>query len=240
MLIMILEFSDGGTLSDRMKEKVFSEKEAKNLLHQVNFALHFLHSMNITHRDIKMENIFIDDENYTGEMIYMIGDLGFAKKTKSKMYSGVGTAYFMAPEIWEGKDYTESVDMWALGILYYNVLTNGEFPYKTSMNQPLQREILRQFKYTTRKDFSDESNEVLGRLLQYDYTKRITAAELNDHRIFDGCPKLHTNDSHKNLQINPKKPEPHKHYLVSVESIEVIDVEGDSPTMPQSEEEKKE
>ena len=94
-LYMILEFCDGGTLSDRVKKvKGFSEKDAVEVLHQVNFALNFLHSgfeSPIAHRDIKTDNIFVDDVNQTGHVLYMLGDLGFAKEGNKQMNLQIGT-----------------------------------------------------------------------------------------------------------------------------------------------------
>ncbi len=82
ILIMVLEFCDGGTLSDVLKKrKHLPEKEAIEVLHQVTLGLDTIHQRGIVHRDIKADNIFVDDVNKTGCTLYKIGDFGFANKS---------------------------------------------------------------------------------------------------------------------------------------------------------------
>jgi serine/threonine protein kinase len=63
--------------------------------------------MKISHRDIKTNNIFVDNINETGRVLYVLGDMGFARNANNMMGSVVGTPGYMAPEIWAGQKYTE-------------------------------------------------------------------------------------------------------------------------------------
>lgn len=103
------------------------EKEAKILFHQTVKAIHFCHSKNIVHRDIKLENILLDQDNN----IKMI-DFGFSIIIPSykKLNIFCGTPSYMAPEIVNKVLYVgQTADIWALGILLYVILC-GKFPFK--------------------------------------------------------------------------------------------------------------
>ena len=94
---------------------------------QVAGAVHHLHSLGIYHRDLKLENILIDERQH----IKLI-DFGFSIKSNPsenlKMYCG--TPSYMAPELVGKRDYKGwAVDVWALGIILYTILS-GYFPFR--------------------------------------------------------------------------------------------------------------
>lgn len=81
-------------------------------------AIEYLHKMNIVYRDIKPENIMIDDKGYL-----KLIDMGTAKVLKSKnginkTFTLLGTPHYMAPEILKGKGYGLQVDLWSIGRLF--------------------------------------------------------------------------------------------------------------------------
>ena len=95
---------------------------------------------------------------------------------------------FMAPELYaEDCKYTKSVDMWALGVMYFHVLT-GQYPYRCDSNPFQQLKALKKYKYKPLQGISNDSNQVLSRLLDIDPQKRITSFELKSHRIFKNYP----------------------------------------------------
>ena len=78
-------------------------------------AIEYLHKLNIVYRDIKPENIMIDDRGYL-----KLIDMGTAKILKSKnginkTFTLLGTPHYMAPEILKGKGYGLQVDLWSIG-----------------------------------------------------------------------------------------------------------------------------
>lgn len=86
-----------------------------------------LHSRFIIHRDIKLKNIFVD-ENYK----CVIGDLGIATKSSDSATSRVGTLCYQAPEVYSDETYNEKVDIWALGIIAYQLFNkkrNNQIAY---------------------------------------------------------------------------------------------------------------
>jgi cGMP-dependent protein kinase len=90
-------------------------------------AVEYLHSKNIVYRDLKPENAVIDKKGY----LIMI-DMGTAKflneENGYRTFTIIGTPHYMAPEVVEGKGYSFSVDIWALGIILYEMVC-GKLPY---------------------------------------------------------------------------------------------------------------
>ena len=89
-------------------------------------GLHYLHGKKITHRDLKPENILVNILP-DGSDILFIGDFGISKQesVRSKYtLNGTGTVYYMAPEMIEGKESTTKVDMWALGVILYELFAS--------------------------------------------------------------------------------------------------------------------
>ena len=79
-------------------------------------ALHHCHSSGVTHRDIKLENIMITDDN-----IVKLIDFGLSKNATAEelMKSMTGTPYYMAPEVFESESYGSAVDLWSLGVVLF-------------------------------------------------------------------------------------------------------------------------
>ncbi len=97
-----------------------------------------MHSKNICHRDIKLENILLD-ENLNIKII----DFGFAicSPPERKINSFCGTPNYMAPEIVLKKEhFAQKIDVWACGILLY-ILICGKFPFKANDEKELYRKI---------------------------------------------------------------------------------------------------
>lgn len=136
----------------------------------------YLHSKNVTHRDIKLENIIIDKSG----KIKLI-DFGFccctSPDTKLKVFCG--TPSYMCPEIVTKKEYYgPPTDIWATGILLFALLC-GQFPFKGSSDKDLYKKIARGM-YNPPEHLSKESRLFLNRLLVVDPSRRSTAAQLLD------------------------------------------------------------
>ena len=112
----------------KLEHTSLGENMAKTLLKQIITACKNLHDRGYTHRDIKLDNIFLDDR-YCPH----IGDFGLA--TKDILIVGnVGTNGHMAPEMFSGSHYDgPKVDVWAIGVLYFIMLT-GFYPFGTKEN----------------------------------------------------------------------------------------------------------
>ena len=110
---LALEFMGGGKLTDLLENDIcFSEKEIATIMREILQGLAYLHRQGCLHRDIKSDNILI---NEAGQL--KIGDFGFAVSAAiGKRKTVVGTPYWMAPEVARGEVYDISADVWSLGI----------------------------------------------------------------------------------------------------------------------------
>lgn len=95
--------------------------------------MEYLHTNNIIYRDIKPENIMVDDKGYM-----RLIDMGTAKFLKGKggrTYTIIGTPHYMAPEILTGKGYSYAVDLWSIGVCLYEFMCGG-VPYAEDADDP--------------------------------------------------------------------------------------------------------
>ena len=122
---IVQHFYQNGNLRKRIQRNIPYENCLKMFLDLLQ-GLKVLHSR-IIHRDLKPENILIDENDNL-----VITDFGLAKligeKTKTKSYKGSGTIPYMSPECWLGQENKVQMDIYSLGIIFYELLT-GEFPF---------------------------------------------------------------------------------------------------------------
>lgn len=99
--------------------KKLTEEEAYRVMSQVLCGVKYLHIKGVSHRDLKLTNILINSQGKV-----KIIDFGFASNRSEKLSSYCGTPSYMAPEIVERRSYWgKQVDMWALGVILYKLLT---------------------------------------------------------------------------------------------------------------------
>uniref|UniRef100_A0A8C1K0F2 Inhibitor of nuclear factor kappa-B kinase subunit alpha n=1 Tax=Cyprinus carpio TaxID=7962 RepID=A0A8C1K0F2_CYPCA len=112
------------------------ESEVLALLNDVGSGIQYLHENKIIHRDLKPENIVLQD--ISGKLVHKIIDLGYAKDLDqgSLCTSFVGTLQYLAPELFEGKSYTVTVDYWSFGTMIFECCC-GFRPFLHNL-QPVQ------------------------------------------------------------------------------------------------------
>ncbi|MHC4628852.1 MAG: serine/threonine protein kinase, partial [Planctomycetota bacterium] len=127
---VIMEYVSGASLRELLTEAPggLGAQKAAFFLREIAKGLSFLHECGIVHRDLKPGNVFYEN-GYV-----KIGDYGLAKAISASRHSGhtitVGTVHYMAPEIGAG-NYNRSIDIYALGVLLYELLT-GDVPFSGS------------------------------------------------------------------------------------------------------------
>ena len=111
--------------------KRFTEKDCANIIYQVLRGLNYMHKQNIVHRDIKPENILLESKD-PSQTSLKITDFGFAKcydPAEGGLTETLGSPLYMAPEIIKKLPYDTAVDIWAVGVMTYIILS-GKPPFK--------------------------------------------------------------------------------------------------------------
>jgi serine/threonine protein kinase len=125
---IVMDYMPNGSLADKLKDgKVLSLDETVEILKPIAKAIDYAHSKNLIHRDIKPSNILFMEGDEP-----VLSDFGLVKSldTKGQTTTGVsfGTPEYMAPEQILGKELTPASDLYALGIVAFQMLT-GRVPF---------------------------------------------------------------------------------------------------------------
>ena len=129
-LYMVMEWVDGRLLRQIMSEvKKFSPERAKRLVVNIAHALDYIHSHGVVHRDLKPENIMVDkDDNIKLIDFGIAGKEGARRLTFAKLSHVMGTPEYISPEQVKGKRGDGRSDIYALGVMLYEMLT-GKTPF---------------------------------------------------------------------------------------------------------------
>lgn len=183
---IFLEFMSGGDLLDRIqKSGHFSESLSKFIFYQICCGIEYLHSVNVTHRDLKPDNILLaTTDEFT---LVKVSDFGLSKRvtTNTILKTQCGTKMYLAPEV-RTANYTNKVDIWSLGVILYNCFT-GRYPFKDADKR-----------YPTfdQEDFlkvSEDGQNIVRETLRIEANQRPSASELINQRSW-------MSKSHKNIR----------------------------------------
>eukprot|EP01135_Chromosphaera_perkinsii_P004244 Nk52_evm33s272 gene=Nk52_evmTU33s272 len=132
LIILIMDLAVGGDVFDRLDEvEMFTEKDAAEIMYTLLDTMTFCHANGIIHRDIKPENILYSTKECHNRDI-KITDFGLGIKDgggKDSVKTICGTPAYIAPEILSGKGYGNKIDVYACGILCFELLT-GHSPFE--------------------------------------------------------------------------------------------------------------
>ncbi|XP_030600793.1 ribosomal protein S6 kinase-related protein-like [Archocentrus centrarchus] len=139
----------------------FGEEELRLIAAELGSALGFLHDLGIMHRDIKMENILLNDQGHL-----RLSDFGLSRRLKrgGRAFTICGTIQYMAPEILSGGPYNHAADWWSLGIMLFSLAT-GEFPVPAETDHSRMLTKVRDFSYALPETFSSALILLLTELL---------------------------------------------------------------------------
>jgi len=177
LVFIIMEFVKGGLLFDFCQTMgTMGEDHGRFFMHQMIDALDYMHGLRCVHRDLKLENILVDDN-----LNLKIADFGFAcYKSIDNLKSYRGTMTYMAPEIKEGKVYNGTqVDLFSVGVILF-IIVQGIFPFKEARKEEyfynliLTGQISTYFEKVNGQNLSADFKDLILNLFSFDGSKRYT------------------------------------------------------------------
>ncbi|XP_049803013.1 serine/threonine-protein kinase Nek8-like [Schistocerca nitens] len=142
-LHIVMEYLPGGTLRDFLRARdgrLLPQQDVVTWASQLVLALYHIHSLNVLHRDITSSNILLT----ANHRCLKIGDFGISKilASKSRAQTLVGTPCYLSPELCDGRDYGRESDIWATGVVIYEMLALRR-PFEAPTLASLVMQILR-------------------------------------------------------------------------------------------------
>merc|ERR1719281_1251539 len=204
-LYIMMEYLGGGSLHHYLKRRTsrrLDEVRARRIFYQSCQGLKYLHDRCVIHRDIKLENLLLDENG-----IVKIIDFGFATIVPrgKKIRVFCGTPSYMAPEIVTRKEHPgPNTDVWAIGVVLYATLC-GTFPFKAQNDRELYTRIAKGVFSFPDNQVGKDVQSLVYRMLTTDFSRRPLIGDVLQD---DWVKKYGHNAEAKEEEI---KPQPAKH-----------------------------
>jgi serine/threonine protein kinase/Tol biopolymer transport system component len=175
---LIIELMTGGSLADRVRRERMSLETVTQMLDQIGRALDYAHRQGIVHRDLKPQNVLLDPDGNAYLTDFGIAKLLQADSNLTATGMVMGTPAYMSPEQWSGQPVDGRTDIYALGVILYEMLVgavpfDGDTPFRL-MHQHIY-EPPRPIK-PLRSDLPDGVQTVLNRALSKNRDDRYASA----------------------------------------------------------------
>jgi serine/threonine kinase 38 len=214
-LYLVMEYLAGGDLMTLLiKKNILSEAESRFYIAECVQAVESIHKMNFIHRDLKPDNILIDNKGHiklsdfglskhaeissTSEILTKLDEESKHKRkieernefrrNRKLAYSTVGTPDYIAPEVFNRTGYSESVDWWSIGVILYEMLV-GYPPFYAEKPADICHKILSWKKYFTiprEAKLSPAATDLIRRLICEPGLRLSSSEEIKAHPFFNG------------------------------------------------------
>ena len=181
-IFIVMEYCDGKDIMDYILSRNYlTESDALKYFQQLINALFYLHSQNIAHRDIKIDNILLD-RNKNLKLI----DFGLSTKYSDDklLDQPCGTIVYSAPEVLEGKPYHGMLaDVWSSGIVLYGMLS-GYLPFSDN-DDNVNKKLIIEGKIEMPENISNFAKDLLKHMLDVNPMTRYTLQDIKEHPWFN-------------------------------------------------------
>nr|AFJ45029.1 aurora A [Artemia parthenogenetica] len=175
---LILEYAANGEMYKSLQsqpDKRFDEATSAGYMAQISDALKYCHSKKVIHRDIKPENLLL---GLYGEL--KIADFGWSVHAPSSRRKTLcGTLDYLPPEMVEGREHDEKVDLWSLGVLCFEFLV-GQPPFETADQQNTYRKI-KAVSFDFPGHVPEGARDLIGKLLRRSPSERLSLEGILNH-----------------------------------------------------------
>ena len=186
---LITDYISNGELYNYVyKAKSFNERQTQYIMKQVLCAVNYLHLNNIAHRDIKLENILVEqeitsnDEQLLNVKLIDFGTSNYVKTENTNYFTvKVGSPFYMAPEVLN-KKYNNKCDIWSCGVIMF-MLLRGHPPFKGENQEELFKSIQNDIiNYNEMTELSELAKELMSKMLERNVDLRYSADECLKHK----------------------------------------------------------
>ena len=184
---ILTESVDGGTLQDLYNKNLKLDKSKRmhtsqiiKIIYQISSALSTFADSNIIHRNIKPASIFINEGIRD---TYKVGNMSIAEKVTYEFSEKFGSEAYWSPEFYTGKSKTSKVDIFAQGVIQYQLLF-WDYPFDLN-NQ--KTSVLNADNLILPEKIDTEVEHLLRGMLKVDFEDRYSAADIKNHKVFDFC-----------------------------------------------------
>ena len=186
---LIMQIASKGQLYSVIKRlKRLDQRTAAQYMREVISAIKYLHTRNppIIHRDIKPENILLDQDGRC-----KLADFGWSNfdDGRKNRETYCGTPEYLAPEMVTKSGHNESVDIWALGVLLFEMLT-GRTPFNFTGDRIQLYNNIKSLRIVWTDDFPQLAKDLVGRILKLNPKDRLTLDQMINHQWFRDTPLL--------------------------------------------------
>ncbi|KAJ1306190.1 hypothetical protein OPQ81_010899 [Rhizoctonia solani] len=204
---LVTELCAGGELFDYLVEKGgrLEESEARRIIGELCLALDYVHREGVVHRDLKLENVLLDER-----CTVKLGDFGFTREfDKGKLLETFcGTTGYAAPEMLAGKKYMGTeVDIWSLGIIMYCLLV-GALPFDDD-DEDVMRDKIIKGEFEIPDWLNSDAGDLISHILQQEPSRRYTIPQILAHPWFTSPSSEDQTITLPIVDENPTPVEPH-------------------------------
>lgn len=187
-IYIIMELCEVSLSSFIKKKQRLPESTCRIFVRMLADAMKYLRSNNVSHFDLKPQNLLLTRPNSSSTYVLKICDFGFAQHLTLEEENEIvkGSPLYMAPEIILRHKYDARADLWSIGVILYECLF-GKAPYSSRSVQELLVKVksLQKIEIPANTKISPDCEDLLTRLLQHDPDRRITFDEFFKHEFVD-------------------------------------------------------